>query len=151
MTSKYLTPVSRTKPNLLVKRRWITVPQTDNFITPRRNHSCCIFSKFMLVHGGLDHNDVPINDFWIFNCEKLVWHSPNIDTYSDLPHLSHHDCAPVFSYPHRINDIYSKKSFIDQKDKVIFPSDFYRGFFMKVFTSSEGRTPKGGRLTSFIY
>lgn len=99
---------------------WRGVPQTDSFISPRRNHSCCSFSKFMLVHGGLDQNGITLDDMWIFNMDRNTWVSPNIDSHDQLPLLSHHTCVPVFTNPNRINDIYSKKSFNEQKERVIF-------------------------------
>lgn len=72
----------------------------------------------MVVSGGLDQSDVPLNDVWFYNLDRNSWLSPSIDSEKSIPHLSHHAATPVFGLPHKIHDIYSKKSFPEQREKV---------------------------------
>lgn len=52
---------------------WVSVPPGQNFVTPRRNHSCALYKSFMMIHGGLSVTGQTLNDFWIFNLKHFKW------------------------------------------------------------------------------
>ena len=91
------------------------VPPARDFIQPRRNHVAIRAGIFMMVHGGIDQNDLTLNDLWTFNLESKSWFSPQ--TEGVLPMLSHHGAASVFTYPDKVTEIYRKKEYTS-KDRV---------------------------------
>ena len=78
------------------------------FIPPRRNHTAVKINKFMIINGGLDQQDKPMQDTWAFNLEVLKWQLLYVE--KPIPALSHHRAAAVFKSPQKIHDLYSRNN-----------------------------------------
>ncbi len=40
-------------------------------VPDRARHACCVFGHYMLIHGGVDIDEVPMNDIKILNLSKV--------------------------------------------------------------------------------
>lgn len=58
----------------------------------------------MIVNGGLDHNDSPLQDLWSYNLEHFKWSSMSVEKY--IPALSHHTATLVMNHPFKYYNFY---------------------------------------------
>lgn len=60
----------------------------------RKNHAMIMISKFMIIHGGIESNEVT-NSLYFYNTETNTWIYPAV--LSTLPYLANH--AITSTYP----------------------------------------------------
>lgn len=59
----------------------------------RKNHAMIMISKYMIIHGGIESNQVK-NTIYYYNTDTNTWIYPNVS--STLPYLSSHGIASTF-------------------------------------------------------
>lgn len=62
--------------------------------------------KHMIINGGLDTNEQPLQDLWSYNMETLKWNGLIVEKH--IPALSHHTATAVFYNQSRYSNIYKK-------------------------------------------
>lgn len=104
-----------------MKKHWISINASGEYINPRRNHIAVAAGKLMIVNGGLTQNGEVLNDTWTFNFESKTW-SP-LFVYKYPPYLSHHTACAVFNNPEKVPEI-SHRKFANQEIVKFFHNFF---------------------------
>ncbi|CAG9311020.1 unnamed protein product [Blepharisma stoltei] len=65
--------------------------------SPRRNHSCTILGKCMLVYGGVDQYSHPLADLYLFDIKNKEWSLPDVKVHGDPGPRSHCTFTAVFN------------------------------------------------------
>jgi hypothetical protein len=71
------------------------VSSIGEYIPARRNHAACVIGKWMLVHGGVNSEEVMLGDLWLFNLESCKWQS--METDGKAKFLSNHTMTGIFN------------------------------------------------------
>lgn len=94
--------------------KWMMPESSGTFIRGRRNHIAVVFSKYMLIHGGMDEHDNVLRDCLIYNIGKLYFNLSEAEKWGrvhldhDMDAVTHHAAIPVFSSSNKFTELYSR-------------------------------------------
>lgn len=83
---------------------WKYLRTWGDFVEGRRNHAGVIFSKFLIVYGGINNNGHYLNDVLLLNLEALKWMICETENKDDP--LAFHSMCAVFSSDIKVASIY---------------------------------------------
>ena len=88
----------------LVDDQWITSNfNSKNQLELRRNHVADLIGQQMIIHGGLNEDNITLSDTFILNLSPLKWSPVAISELTPPPALSSHGSAVVLPADIRYN------------------------------------------------
>jgi hypothetical protein len=88
----------------LIENQWITSSfNSKNSLELRRNHVADLIGQQMIIHGGLNEDNITLSDTYILNLSPLKWSAVSISEFTAPPALSSHGSAVVLPAEIRYN------------------------------------------------
>ncbi|KRX10374.1 Galactose oxidase/kelch, beta-propeller [Pseudocohnilembus persalinus] len=95
---------------------WKSIHLFGELIQPRKNFSCTIHGKTIIVHGGIDNWGNFLNDTWLFDIPTSRWsqaitNTPQSKAYQNG--IGYHSCCNVYNQERKMLVVYKQLEKID--------------------------------------